>query len=159
MIGQMRVLLRVKDLKLDQALRAMQAKRAERDAAHRERVAAENAVAESAATYAAREDAIYADIIGKVIGQDGVDETHGRVIQLQKSHAALEDELERARHVEARLEQELQAATTAYFAAQRMRDKFSMITDDLQTEIDTAAESREEIEVEDLFARPRQRVA
>jgi hypothetical protein len=159
MIGQMRVLLRVKDLKLDQALRVMQAKRAERELARQERVAAENAVAESEATYAAREDAIYADIIGEIIGQDGIDTTHGRVVQLQKAHAALKDELERALHVEARLEQELQAATAAYFAAQRMRDKFSMITDNLQTEIDTAAENREEIEVEDLFARPRQKVA
>jgi hypothetical protein len=159
MIGQMRVLLRVKDLKLDQALRAMQAKRAEREAARQERVSAENAVAQSEASYAAREDAIYADIIGKIIGQDGVDETHGRVAQLQKSHAALKDELERALHVEARLEQELQAATAAYFAAQRIRDKFSMITDNLQQEIDTVAEAREEVEVEDLFARPRMKVA
>lgn len=159
MIGQMRVLLRVKDLKLDQALRAMQAKRAEREAARRERVAAENAVAESEATYAAREDAIYAAIIGQVIGQDGIDETHGRVAQLQKSHAALKDELERARHVEARLEEELQAATAAYFAAQRMRDKFSMITDNLQQEADALIEGREEVEVEDLFARPRRKVA
>src|SRR6478752_2073654 len=102
MIAQMRTLLRVKDLKLEQAERAMQTKRAQRDAARREREEAARIVEESARTYAAREDAIYDEIMGREIGQDVVDETRGRVVQLEKAHAALNDDLERALHVEAR---------------------------------------------------------
>jgi hypothetical protein len=157
MIAQMKTLLRVKDLKLEQAERTMQAKRAQRDAAREEREEAARIVAESTRTYAAREDAIYDDIMGREIGQDVVDETRGRVVQLEKSHAALNDELERALHVEARLEQELQTATTAFFAAQRARDKFTLITDNLQQAANAVVEGREEVEVEDLFARPRRR--
>lgn len=157
MIAQMKTLLRVKDLKLEQAERAMQAKRAQRDAARLEREQAAETVAESARTYAAREDAIYDDIMGREIGQDVVDETRGRVVQLEKSHAALKDELDRALHVEARLEQELVAATAAFFAAQRARDKFTIITDDLKQAAVAIVEGREEVEVEDLFARPRRR--
>jgi hypothetical protein len=157
MIAQMRTLLRVKDLKLEQAERAMQAKRAQREAARQEREEAERIVAESTRTYFAREDAIYDDIMGRQIGQDVVDETRGRVVQLEKSHAALKDDLERALHVEARLEQELQVATAAFFAAERARDKFTIITDDLQQTANAIQEGREEVEVEDLFARPRRR--
>lgn len=157
MIAQMKTLLRVKDLKLEQAERAMQAKRAQRDAARLEREQAAETVAESTRTYVAREDAIYDDIMGREIGQDVVDETRGRVVQLEKSHAALKDELDRALHVEARLEQELIAATAAFFAAQRARDKFTIITDGLQQAANALVEGREEVEVEDLFARPRRR--
>lgn len=157
MIAQMKTLLRVKDLKLEQAERAMQAKRAQRDAARLEREQAAETVAESTRTYVAREDAIYDDIMGREIGQDVVDETRGRVVQLEKSHAALKDELDRALHVEARLEQELMAATAAFFAAQRARDKFTIITDGLQQAANALVEGREEVEVEDLFARPRRR--
>lgn len=157
MIAQMKTLLRVKDLKLEQAERAMQAKRAQRDAARIEREQAAEIVAESARTYVAREDAIYDDIMGREIGQDVVDETRGRVVQLEKSHAALKDELDRALHVEARLEQELLVATGAFFAAQRARDKFTIITDGLQQAANALVEGREEVEVEDLFARPRRR--
>ena len=157
MIAQMKVLLRVKDLKLEQAERAMQAKRAQRDAARLEREEAAETVAESTRTYVAREDAIYDDIMGQEIGQDVVDETRGRVVQLEKAHVALKDELDRAQHVEARLEQELLAATAAFFAAQRARDKFTIITDDLKQAANALVEGREEVEVEDLFARPRKR--
>jgi hypothetical protein len=157
MIAQMKVLLRVKDLKLEQAERAMQAKRAQRDAARLEREQAAETVEESARTYAAREDAIYDDIMGREIGQDVVDETRGRVVQLEKAHAALKDELDRALHVEARLEQELVTATAAFFAAQRARDKFTIITDDLKQALNALVEGREEVEVEDLFSRPRKR--
>lgn len=157
MIAQMKTLLRVKDLKLEQAERAMQAKRAQRDAARLEREQAAETVAESTRTYVAREDAIYDDIMGREIGQDVIDETRGRVVQLEKSHAALKDELDRALHVEARLEQELMAATAAFFAAQRARDKFTIITDGLQQAANALVEGREEVEVEDLFARPRRR--
>lgn len=159
MIRQMRTLLRVKELKHDQALRAMQVKRQQVEAARAATARASAAVDESAATYAAREDAIYADILGQIIDQGDVDETHGRVVQLEKDHAALVDALERAKHVEARLQGELDAATAAYFQALKIRDKFSLITDDMQQTADAEAEQKEEVEIEDLFSVPRGRAA
>lgn len=159
MIRQMRTLLRVKELKHDQALRTMQVKRQQLEAARAAAERARAAVEESAATYAAREDAIYAEILGQVIDQGDVDETHGRVVQLEKDHALLNDALERARHVEARLQGELDAATAAYFQALKIRDKFSLLTDDMQRAADAETEQKEEVEIEDLFSQPKGRAA
>jgi hypothetical protein len=158
-IGQMKVLLRVKQLKLDQAFRAMQAKRQQLAKAQEATARAKAAVAESARTYAAREDAIYAGILGRVVDLDGVDDTHALVVELQKDHQALKDGVERAIHVEARVQGELDAAVAAYQAATRMRDKFSTITDELVAAAASEADYKEEIEVEDLFSRPRAKAA
>jgi hypothetical protein len=159
MIAQMKTLLRVKELKHDQALRAMQAKRQQRDVARDASKRAMAEVEESAATYAQREDAIYAEVIGQVIDRGEVDATHGRVVLLEKAHALLKDALERALHIEARLEAELETATARYFAALRKRDKFEFLADDMRRQADALAELHEETEVEDLFARPRGRAA
>lgn len=159
MMAQVRTLLRVKELKLEQAERAMIAKRQELEEARTRTREAEAAVAEGLRTYAEREDAIYRPIIGEVIDLGDVDDTNGKVVQLGKDHTALEDALERARHVEARLEEELRAATERYNLALRSRDKFSLITDDLAQAARAEAEQREEVEIEDLFARPRKKVA
>ena len=67
MIKQMKVLLRVKELKQDQAFRAMQAKRVQVAQAKAATERARAAVEESRRTYAAREDAIYAEILGTVV--------------------------------------------------------------------------------------------
>jgi hypothetical protein len=159
MISQIKTLLRVKELKHDQALRAMQVKRQQRDTARDASGRARVQVEESAATYVQREDAIYAEVIGQVIDRGEVDATHGRVVVLEKDHAQLKDALERALHVEARLEAELEAATARYFAALRKRDKFVFIADDMRQAADAVAELHEETEVEDMFARPRGRAA
>ncbi|WP_378940848.1 YscO family type III secretion system apparatus protein [Mesorhizobium sp. ANAO-SY3R2] len=155
----MKMLLRVKELKEEQAMRAMQAKRQQFDSAQRQRVSAEADVTESAATLPSRENAIYAEILGKIVDQDEIDQTKGRVVQLEKEHGALKDIAERCRHVEHRLEGELESATLAYRYAQKKRDKFQIVTDDLVSAAAVEAEHREEVEVEDLFSRPRARMA
>lgn len=159
MISQLKILLRLKEMKHDKALREMQAKRQELDAAISERLAAKAKVDESLATYSRREDAIYAEVIGQVIEMDAVDIAHGRVVQLEKAHAKLNDAFERALHVEARLEQELQAAIEAYRVALRSRDKFVLLEHEAREAEALLAEQKEEVEVEDLFARPRPRAA
>lgn len=159
MIQQIKMLLRLKEMKYDKALRGMQAKRLELDAATSARLEAKAKVDESLATYSEREDAIYADVLRKVIAMDAVDVAHGRVVQLEKAHARLNDALERALHVEARLEQELQEATDAFHAALRARDKFVMLERDVREAEEAVAEYKEEVEVEDVFARPRRRAA
>jgi hypothetical protein len=159
MIRQMKVLLRIKELKEERALRAMQAKRQQFVAAQQQRIGAEAAVAESAATMPGRETAIYAEILGEVVDQGEIDRIKGRIVQLEKEHNALKDVAERCRHVEHRLEGELEALTLAFRFAQKKRDKFRIVTDEL-VEADAAeAEHKEEVEVEDLFSRARSRVA
>lgn len=157
MISQMKMLLRVKELKQDQAFRAMRIKRAQVEEAKTETEKALQVVEESAATMPAREDAIYADVFGKIIDLGEIDEMHGKVVQLEKDHARLKDTWERARHVEARLEKELETATDHYQMATKVRDKYTILTDTLKLEAEEAANQREEAEVEELFTRPRQR--
>lgn len=159
MIPQMMTLLRVKELKQDQAFRTMRAKRSQVEEAKTETERAHVVVEESAATMPSREDAIYADVIGRVIDLNEIDETRGRVVQLEKDHARLKDTWERARHVEARLENELETATDVYKQSTKVRDKYAILTDTLKHEAEQIVEQREEAEVEDLFARPRKRPA
>jgi hypothetical protein len=155
MIGQMVVLLRIKELRQEQAFRAMRTKRAEVEQAVRETQEAHETVEASAATLPAREDAIYAEVLGRVIDPGEVDETRGKVVQLEKDHAALKDAWERAAHVQARLEGELEVVVDRYKQSTKARDKYVIITDDMKKEIEETANYREEAEVEDLFARPK----
>lgn len=159
MIGQMKTLLHVKKLKEEQALTAMQVKRQQLEVARRRRIGAEADVAESAATLPVRENAIYAEIMGEVVDQSEIDRTKGRIVRLEKDHTALKDIAERCRHIEHGLEGELETLTLAYRHAQKKRDKFQIVTDDLVLAAATEAEHKEEVEIEDLFSRPRARTA
>jgi hypothetical protein len=159
MIPQMLVLLRVKELKQEQAFRAMRAKREQVADAKTATERAQDVVDESAATLPSREDAIYAQVLGRVVDLDAIDDTRGQVVQLEKDHARLTDALERAVHVEARLEKELESATTHYRQSTKVRDKYVIITDVLKQEAEDFMNQREEVEIEDLFARPRGRPA
>ena len=159
MIGQMQVLLRVKDLKQDQALRTVRTKRGQVEVAKLATERARDVVTESAATLPAREDAIYQDILGQVVDLAAIDATRGRVVVLEAEHGRLKDALERANHVERRLEGELDTATLHYRAAVKVRDKYAIVTDEMKAEADAVANAKEEIEIEDLFARPRKRPA
>lgn len=155
MIGQMSVLLRLKTLKEEQALRALQVKR--RQVAEGESAVerAERGVAESAATLATREDAIYADILGRVVDLGALDDTRGRVVDLEKGHAALKDVAERAAHTLHRLNGELDGAVQHHRAATRTRDKYTVLRDDLREQAEAEAALKEENEVEELFAKRR----
>ncbi|WAJ30520.1 type III secretion system stalk subunit SctO [Antarcticirhabdus aurantiaca] len=155
----MKVLVRVKELKQDQAFRALQAKRSQHAAAVAATARARAAVVESAATYGAREDAIYAEVLGRVVGLDGVDDVHARVKQLERDHQILKDGVERCIHVEARLAGEVEAALATYQGAVKIRDKFVLITDELVSVAAAEADAKEENEVEELFSRPRARAA
>ncbi|MGQ3211783.1 MAG: type III secretion system stalk subunit SctO [Shinella sp.] len=155
----MKTLLRVKKLKEEQALSAMQAKRRQLDDARRRRIGAEADVAESAAALPSRENAIYAEILGEVVDQSEIDRIKGRIVRLERDHTVLKDIAERCRHIEHGLEGELVTLTQAYRHAQKKRDKFQIITDDLVLAAAVEVEHKEEIEVEDLFSRPRARTA
>jgi hypothetical protein len=158
MIGQVKVLLRVKQLREEQAFRAMMLKRAQLAEAEAALERAKAAVEDSASTLRSREDAIYAGVLGTVVGLDGLDELRGQVVQLEQGHTRLKDAQERSAHVRHRVDGELAQARQGHQVAVRARDKFGMITDELVREADEAASAKEENEVEELFARPRGRI-
>ena len=159
MIGQMKVLLRVKELKEQQAFRAMTAKRAQVAEAMAALEAARQHVRESAATLPAREDAIYKEIMRRVVDLDIIEETKGKVVVLEKQHAKLVDAQERAHHIHDRLDMELQVTIQTWRNTVKGRDKYMILTDGLRAELRAQVEAREEVEVEDIFSTRRRRAA
>ncbi len=156
MIGQMRVLLKVKTLKEEQALRALQSKRREVEEGHGVVNRARGEVAASAATLDAREDAIYAGVLGRVVDRDAIEDTRGAVVDLEKRHGQLTDAVERAVHVLHRLEEEARASAAAHRSATRVKDKYTFLTDDLRDKAEAAATLAEDGEVEEMFGNRRQ---
>ena len=159
MIAEMKTLLRVKELKEEQAFRAVNAKRAHVADALVRLEAARKRVNESAATLPAREDAIYREILKKVVDLDAIEDTKAKIVALEKEHAKLVDAQERARHVHLELERELEAAIAAWRNTVKGRDKYVILTDTLVAEFRAQVEHREEAEVEDIFTTRRRRAA
>jgi len=159
MIGQLSVLLRVKQLKEEQAFRAMNAKRQQVAEALAAVEAARSRMQESAATLPAREDAIYDEILQRVVGLTAIDEVKARVVALEKEHTKLVDAYERAAHIHAKLAEELQAAVQAYRKTVKDRDKYVILTDQLRAEHEAQLAQREETEIEDIFSTRRRRAA
>ena len=97
MIDKLKTLLKIKKLKEAEALKTMQMQRVKereaRSAADRSRIIVE----ENAATLEPRGDALYAEIIGKTIDLNCLDELKLRLIAMQKDHDRLKDKLERLR--------------------------------------------------------------
>ena len=159
MIIQLKTLLRVKRLKQDQALRTLQQRRRALEEAAAAVHAAQAAVDESLASLPTREDAIFAEMLGRSIRLEEIDKTKARIVVLHVEHQMLVDEQQRTVHVEARALRERDDAIVAYRNATKASDKYTMITDHLVTFQSQAAEAREEGEVEEMFARPRRRIA
>lgn len=155
MIGQMTTLLRLKTLKEEQALRALQAKRRQVADGEAAVEAAKQSVAASAATLGTREDAIYAGILGRVVNLGDLDDTRGAVVDLERGHTRLTDTAERAAHTLHRLNGELDTAVGTHRTASRVRDKYAILRDDLRGQADAEASAREEGEIEELFTKGR----
>jgi hypothetical protein len=159
MIGQLKVLLRIKELKEQQAFRVVHAKRREvADAVAAVEIAGEK-VRENAATLPAREDAIYRGIIGRVVDYDKIEETNGEMLVLEREHAKLVDAVERATHVHARLEKELTEAVQAHRKTAKDRDKYTVLTEEVSSQFRARTALREESEAEDIFSSRRRRSA
>ncbi|PDT90823.1 hypothetical protein CO669_07560 [Bradyrhizobium sp. Y36] len=152
MIEQLKLLLRLKELKEDRALRAVNTKRIEVSSALAELDRAKGHVSESKRTLPEREDAIYEPIIGRIIDHDEIEETKGRLWQLENQHARLVDASDRAAHVHARLERQLKDAVIVHRQSMKERDKYSILTGTIGDELRGEATYREEIEIEDVFS-------
>lgn len=152
MIGQLTVLLRVKTLKEERALRDANVKREAAVHAAEADEQAQARVRESEATLSDREDAIYQGILGKVVDLDAIDDTKGRVVQLEKEHGRLVDVRERAAHVKARVDAELEAAAQLHRKSIKDRDKYILLRDEAKKNAEALSVYKEEIEIEDLFS-------
>lgn len=152
MIADLKALLRVKELKEEQAFRAVNIKRLEVASALTVLHTAREKFQHSVATFSQREDLIYRDIMQRVIDFDKLEETKGRIEVLEKAHAKLADGVERATLVHERLEKQLAQAVAAYNTAVKNRDKYSILTEEIGAELQSQIVHREESEVEDLFS-------
>ena len=155
MIQQFRMLQKVKRLREDKALRALEkARNALREAIER-RDALDAALKESAATMPARERAIYTEFLNTVVGMDRIDEANGAVLDLRAAHQAIDDRLDRAKDAVKRAEKRLTDARLELRKRQQDTEKIDTVTEEVRLGLEEEATQREEIEIEDLFTRPR----
>ena len=159
MIGQLTTLLRVKQLKEQQAFRVVNVKRAELAQADQAVAQAKTIMQESAATLDERCEAIYRELIGRDIEVGEVDVAKGKVLQIEKEHQKLVDAHERTIHVRTRVASELDAAVLAHRLATKAKDKYVIIRDEVSREFHDMMNMREEIEIEDMFGTRRQKIA
>jgi ribosomal protein L17 len=151
MNSPLNVLLRIKNLKEERALRTVHIKRREVAEALSSLENSRSSVKQSAATLPAREDAIYRPIIGQIVNNDTIDDTKAKVQLLEKGHAKLIDTAERAAHVHARLEKQLTDAVKAHRKTVIERDKYVVLNEEFTAENNVKTTYREEIEFEDIF--------
>lgn len=155
MMAQFRMLQKVKRLREDKALRALEKARAALREAEARRDALDAELTESTATMPARERAIFTQFLKTVVGLDRIDAANGAVLDLRAQHQALADRLDRARDAVRRAEQKLVQARQELRQRQQDTEKIDTVANEVREEIETAAVAREEVEIEDLFSRPR----
>ncbi|MFC0217410.1 YscO family type III secretion system apparatus protein [Pseudochelatococcus lubricantis] len=159
MIRQMKALLRIKELKQEQALNTMHARHAQLEQAREATRRAFETAEAFRVTIPAREDAVYARVLGRVVGIGSLDDVRADIVAIEHEYTALRDDWDRARQIEARRKEELDEAIAAYRTAVKNRDKYIDITGTMQVEAEEMAALKEEIELEDLFTRPARRIA
>jgi hypothetical protein len=155
MIDKLKMLLKVKKLKEAEALKLMQMQRVKereaRSAAARSRIIVE----ENAATLEPRSDALYAEIMGKTIDLNCLDELKLRLIGMQKDHDRLKDKLQRDELAHEKADSALKLAIRDHDERVRASQKYEILTDDLMGTIIRQREHAEEAEIEDRVTRGR----
>lgn len=159
MIGQFRMLGKVKTLREDKALRALQKARAMLREAEARLAQLEDEVAQSRASLPARERGLFVPVLGQTVGMGALDEVKERVVALYQDHMALEDRRDRARDHVKRCEQALQAARVDLRVRQQETEKIGTVTEELVAAAAAEQAAREEIEIEDAFSRPKARAS
>ena len=153
MIKKIKRLLRVKELKEEEALRIVQTKRralTEAEAALLEAISIRD---QSAKTYDVRESRIYDQIIGHVVGQSKIDDTKALVLSLAKQHQELIDDVTRMEHVVDGRRNDLALAVDDHAKALKIKDKYVFLKDKMVSEALAESEAKEESEVEELFTK------
>jgi hypothetical protein len=155
MMQQYRMLQKVKKLREDKALRALQSARAKlREANERHAMLIEE-VKQGAANLPARERAVYDKILGKTVGMGAIDDAKDEVMHILAEHQKIVDRRDRAADRVVRAKERLIEAQKDLKRRQQEVEKIDTVTDEKQREVDEEAEMKEETEIEDLFSRPR----
>lgn len=155
MISQFRTLGKVKALREDKALRALQKARVILREAQERLAALDAEVSESRATLPARERALFISVLGQTVGIPAIDEVKENVLDLYRRHQELEDRRDRARDHVKRCEQALDAARKDLRLRQQDTEKITTVTTELVEAMNSEQLAREEIEIEDAFSRPK----
>lgn len=150
---QFKTLRKVKVTREELALRALRAKRAELAEAIDIRGQCETALAESTSSLKPREAEVYQNIMRKSISVEEVNEVKDKVLMIHKDHQRLQDDLEVAMETCRRVGEELKSKQEVYRAAQRAREKFDNVLDDMKREKNERDELNEELAVEDSFSK------
>lgn len=159
MIEKIAPLHKVKAMREKTALRRLRAKRDRLSEVSRIRLECELAVKESADNLPHRENAIFQEIIQKVVDSREIDSVREDVFQLHRSHQQLEDNLENAMQEQHQLVAEVESAHQAHVIAQRAYQKFDLALEDLLHLKATLDDQTEEGEMEDIFRKGRQKHA
>lgn len=154
MIKKVSRLLRIKEIKEEEALRALQLKRHELSKAEADLVRSQEEVDESKRTYEMREDAIYQAIIGETIQQNDIDKTKARVVALANEHQGLIDKMTRMIHVVERIKGEVAKAVDHHARCVRVKDKYVHLRKTMLEQKLIEETAREDNEIEELFAKP-----
>lgn len=155
MIGQFRMLGKVKALREDKALRALQKARTHLREAEARLAALVEEVAQSLASLPARERGLFVPVLGHTIGLGDLDTVKEQVLELHRLHSALEDRRDRARDHVRRCEQTLEAARKELRLRQQDTEKIGTVTEELAGQLAAEQSASEEIEIEDAFSRPK----
>lgn len=158
-LRQYGTIAKVKSLREQKALEALQkARQAELEGERKvERLTLE--LAESAATLPDRIDGLYRAVINKKIDLAEIEMIKHRAKEMEADHQKIADRKARAEHALLALRKKTLETAEAYREAQIDREKYDELLDGLKRELIVVATSKEEAEVEDLFARPRRRIA
>jgi multidrug resistance efflux pump len=155
MMQQYRMLQKVKKLREDKALRALQQARAKLREADDRHETLMREVEQSAATLPARERAVYDKILGKTVDMGALDDAKDEVMQILSDHQKVVDRRDRAADRVVRAQEHLAEAQVALKRKQQEVEKIDTVTDEKQREVDIEVARQEETEIEDLFSRPR----
>ena len=154
MIRKIARLLKIKEMREQEALRLVQIKRRALSEAEAERDRAVEIRDDGKRTYPEREQAVYDTVMGRVVAQDAVEDMKAGLVRLAETQQELEDEVTRMEHVVARFRRELAEAREAHAAATRAKEKYVFLLGHVREIVLAEAEAREEGEVEELFAKP-----
>ena len=84
-----------------------------------------------------------------------IDGANSDVLDLREQHQKLVDRLDRAKDAVTRAEKRLQDSRLELRKRQQDTEKIDTVAEEIRVQIEDEVIQREEVEIEDLFARPR----
>src|SRR5690348_4921001 len=118
-------------------------------AAERSRIIVE----ENAATLEPRSDALYAEIMNRIIDLRDLDDLKLRLIAIQKDHDRLKDKLQRDEVAHGKADSALNDAIRDHDQKVRATQKYEILTANLSSVLRLKLEGAEEAEIEDRVTR------